>query len=884
MLAKISLVETSLDTLTIGKTGFKHAAWDFVSAALPADQSWEYGVDHVSGSDAFDDECWKTINDSIAQIIHTVGSDLDQDKPVSFGFYIRPVDDAHHGTYSLIWGTDPVDNSDEMRARLTLNGSQYSGGVGTPEHSSDFNDDFTTGENFATGDMGYAAPGWFSAKFSGGLISFTFRDIDLGTMGGEPVNYFGISMQALTSSGKTCIDAIKVEWHSTNLGDTRRNRLVALSNGTAYVEETGDRMVAIDPDSGLAFNADVQLCAVDYEQKLIIADSGRLKAGSTGRLAITDYTAFSDDDTTDFAVLGVNTNYTVTITNSSFTQNAKQKVTLTNADGGTFVLGYDGFVTVPIAFDASSAVVKAALEGITALNANVSVTGSGPWTVTFIGALAEATVSQLTSDASSLTDSGGGTPAVTVQILNQGAGGTFVAGNYKISSVVGPTITLLSGPNTTGSVPITNIEYSINRPAKIYDPKADTLTILEAEAGKGLIPVDHPLVTVYRDRVVWAGAPSAPTDILMSRMGNYQDYDYTATDSAGAYAIVATADAGRTPEPVVAMIPHSDECIIFGCLQSLWILRGDPGFGGAVDNISYNIGMVGARAWCRTPTGEICFLGQDGLYLMPAGCHGIPSSLSSERIPNELRCLDPSNATVTLIWSLMDRGVHILVTRESGTGKYFWFDWETKAFWEEAYQSDHEPFSAIQHYSPAGDCDRVYFGGRDGRIRAFDPEGDVDDGGTEIASHIVLGPFRVGSNDYIEGLIAELTGALAAGSGAVDWEIRAEDTHNKAVKSSNILASGTWNRVGLQYKALPRVRGFAATVRLSNSQTKRWALERTSLILKDVGRLRVREATVGQVTPVVPEPPPVVTIGLLNDAGTLLTNDAGVVLTNDDED
>ena len=876
MLEKVSLVETPQDSLVIGQTGFRQNTWDFVSGALPSD--WEYGFSHVSGSDEFADECWGTQNNSQAQIIHEI-SDLDTSKTVLFGFYIRPVNDSHNATYTMYWGADP-NMAAGAQFDLTLTGTEYTYTTPMGGFSSGFSSGFSTGGVTSSADPGWASPGWIFGKWQNGTVTFYYRDIELYSQSASPANYFGIGALSLSATGGTCVDGIMIQYHSTNLGNNRRNRLVALSNGVGYIQDFYNTMVPIDPDSGLTFASDKTLCAADYQQQLVIADSGQLKGGTTGRLAALTFTSFSDDDGTNFDSLGVNTEYVLTITDSDYSQNARQSVTISNADGGTWPLSYGGFSTTPVVWNVTAEDLEDALEALPGLGAGqVSVSGGFPtYIVEFTGTLAATVVGALTANALALTDSGGDTPAITINEIQQGAGGEFIAGNYQIASVSGTSLTIIDPPTVNQLADVTGIEYSIDRPAKLYDPKTDTLTILEASEGKGTVPADNPLVDVYRDRLVFAGAPSAPTSVLMSRMGDIHDWDYGATDSAGAVAIVATADAGRTPEPIVAMIPHSDECIIFGCLQSLWILRGDPGFGGAIDNISYSIGMVGPKAWTRLPTGEIVFLGQDGLYIMPAGCHGTPSSISAERIPEELKCLDPTNATVTLEWDIRNRGVYIFVTRDSRAGTYFWLDWETKSFWKESYQSDHEPYSSAMHYSPDGDCDRVYLGCRDGKLRLFEPESHVDDGGFEIASHVVLGPFRVSSNEDTEGLITEITGTIAQGSGDIAWEIRAEDSHNKVQDSAAIRASGTWQRRGLNFKAMPRVRGYAATVTLRNGQERRWALERIGVVLKDAGRLRVRE-----------EPPTEETeqgataILLQNDAGTFLQNDAGTGLAIDME-
>lgn len=110
--------------------------------------------------------------------------------------------------------------------------------------------------------------------------------------------------------------------------------------------------------------------------------------------------------------------------------NEQQTVTIGGAPtGGTFQLRFGGTAaantSVAIPWDASPAVVQAALEGITAVGAgNVSVASSnpgggvvgGPYTVTFQGARGDADVAQMTSVATGLTPAGGKTVTVATTV------------------------------------------------------------------------------------------------------------------------------------------------------------------------------------------------------------------------------------------------------------------------------------------------------------------------------------------------------------------------------------------------------------------------------------------------------------------------------------
>ncbi|MBS1716467.1 MAG: hypothetical protein JSS72_01895 [Armatimonadetes bacterium] len=87
--------------------------------------------------------------------------------------------------------------------------------------------------------------------------------------------------------------------------------------------------------------------------------------------------------------------------------NEVQTVTLSGTGlGGTFTLSYHGATTGGLAANASASAVQTALQGLSTIGSgNAGVTGSagGPYTVTFIGALAGRGLPLLVADGSSLT-------------------------------------------------------------------------------------------------------------------------------------------------------------------------------------------------------------------------------------------------------------------------------------------------------------------------------------------------------------------------------------------------------------------------------------------------------------------------------------------------
>lgn len=101
-------------------------------------------------------------------------------------------------------------------------------------------------------------------------------------------------------------------------------------------------------------------------------------------------------------------------------QSAVQLVTVTGAPtGGTFTLAYTGQVTSALPFNVTPAAMQAALIALPAIGAGgVTVTGTGPYTVTFTGSMANQVAAILQPNPAGLT--GGTNPTVTVQVIAAG--------------------------------------------------------------------------------------------------------------------------------------------------------------------------------------------------------------------------------------------------------------------------------------------------------------------------------------------------------------------------------------------------------------------------------------------------------------------------------
>lgn len=199
--------------------------------------------------------------------------------------------------------------------------------------------------------------------------------------------------------------------------------------------------------------------------------------------------------------------------------NAKQRVTVSSATGGTFTLSFGGKTTGDIAYDASAATVKAALvamdDGYSASDWDVTGNASGPWTVEFKGLLGAAPQDALVADGASLTGEG-----AAVAVLGVQTGVLPVASDTTLSITFAPA--LGAGTYVDNAV-ITfkpqrlnikigegNLTYTEHREYTYMNDRGELDTVRESKE----TPLDVKLDSVYEHITTGTGENIAPMDAL----------------------------------------------------------------------------------------------------------------------------------------------------------------------------------------------------------------------------------------------------------------------------------------------------------------------------------------------------------------------------------
>jgi hypothetical protein len=256
--------------------------------------------------------------------------------------------------------------------------------------------------------------------------------------------------------------------------------------------------------------------------------------------------------------------------------------------------------------------------------------------------------------------------------------------------------------DTSTAADCTNVTYELSWSSDYY----------------GIPPLNCPHCCTYRGRLVLAG-----DGWYMSRVLNPNDWDYGYSPSDPSRAMAGTSTTtGGVPEPITALIPHSDQYLIFGCERSLWLLTGDPAYGGSITALSREVGVLGPRAWCSLPDGSTVILSRNGLYHIGAGGTSRPQALSSEALPWEFRDIDWTAYAVSVCWESWSFGIHISWTPNAGNAvgnTHYFFDWTTKSFWPVVFAANVQPTAMTQYAADASSGSRLMIGSYDGYLREY---------------------------------------------------------------------------------------------------------------------------------------------------------------------
>ncbi len=376
---------------------------------------------------------------------------------------------------------------------------------------------------------------------------------------------------------------------------------------------------------------------------------------------------------------------------------------------------------------------------------------------------------------------------------------------------------------------VVNAAYSINQLMSTPDAAPHiydwTATASTASASFGTMPNYCAIGCLYRGRAVLAGDKQYPWTWYMSRQGNVFDWAYTANDAQSPVA-AANADAGKIGDNITCIASYKDDYLILGCVNSVWVLRGDPAAGGSLDEVTLTTGVYGPYSYCWDGKDNFYFLGTNGIWRIGPN-FGPPELLTKDRIPNFvenlLDGLNPDEHRVILHYDRQREGILVLCTKLStGENDNYWFDLRTFGWFPEGYEDNGGAYSTL-HYEADNPTHRgTYLGCTDGYIREFSDTTKSDDLGA-IDSYVTIGPVQLAAQRDLRGRLTELSITTAVDTDAMNYSLYVGDTPESVIDDmtssppSTPLYSGSLSTDGRPQTLRPRTRGAYFGIRCYNS-------------------------------------------------------------------
>ncbi len=389
----------------------------------------------------------------------------------------------------------------------------------------------------------------------------------------------------------------------------------------------------------------------------------------------------------------------------------------------------------------------------------------------------------------------------------------------------------------------------------MYDPTAidtdaDGEVSLLVSKTYGTIPPRCRLVEMWRGRLVLARDPVDPGRWHMSAIGDPHDWDtFPQVPSASQAASSTSAKAGTVPDIINAVVPWTDDTLLFGGDSSIWSLSGDPMAGGVMDLVTDETGMAFGRPYCKDPSGSLWFFGSTGgLYLMQRGT--LPQRMSLGRIERQLRDVDLSTYYIQLQWNQLDEGVHIFQMPYGAGGtivNHWFYEAKSGAFHKDKFGSlaTHkiQPTAVMRLDGDTADDRTILIGGEDGRIRRWGkdsagaiPKSDEQTTSADIAidSYILIGPLVNHPTEAAQ-QITELDAVLSSSQNGCNFEIFSSDEPDAL---GDPAATGSF-LAGRNDKRLIRTSGDHVFIRLRNAKEGEcWAFEGASALVSYGGEVR----------------------------------------------
>lgn len=721
------------------------------------------------------------------------------------GVYVLPYLNAHHGVYSLYFrmASSPALSS-SLEARLTITGAGtltialYKDGSGSPLVT------WTPTAETVTQE------GWFEVQWTKGATNDTIEAFWRGESAGSTAtstgtstdNRFGFGLKATTAGGRVQVDRFRVQYYKTAAHELLRPITVMVQNGQILRDKNWfGRFEALA--SNLRLANDRALQAVERGQKLYLADNSEPVASGTDGVVsggnTFDSATYSDWTTILSSSTGTSTyfgNFVVHVTAPTgsagiypITALASGSLTIAraiNATGLTFRIERGPKIYDPVA------------DTLTAWAADVYNTGT----------------IDVTDGVVTLSGTGAEAPDWT-----EGAYMFHSGSWYFVSTLDTDTQWTLTDTSLTG---VTGADYALIR---------------------GTVPCGCKSIAKLGDRILLSADALDPNEYYGSGLGQPGDWLFGNTGPGAAFK-GANPDAGRVGDAVISMMEYSQDLVLFGCRNSLFLMAGAPPSGGSLDNVSHRTSLLSLTSWCAGPGGETYWLGRDGMYLATPQCLACePEPVSKEKLPLEMQDLNPELVTACLEYDHGLDGIFITLTPVDATADvtHFFYRPNLRAFFPVVFGSTAGNPTALRWVNmPDSEDSLLLMGGSAGSVRAFSYSA-ANDADAAITSRVVYGPVLLGGpggRGY--GSIAEILVKMGEESGPTTLKVYHGKTAQAAVDALETQTPESFTLgAGDSYSIHPRVRDGAAVLEFVGTAGRHWVNENVQVFVSYEGERRV---------------------------------------------
>lgn len=347
---------------------------------------------------------------------------------------------------------------------------------------------------------------------------------------------------------------------------------------------------------------------------------------------------------------------------------------------------------------------------------------------------------------------------------------------------------------------------------------------------------------------IFMNSLTSPHQWFATRINNPLDLLLVQDDVASPQNSQASDKAGQIGDQIVTMVPYKGNMQVFGCLNSMYVMRADPGRGGFFTSLSDTAGFFSNVSYCWDNKNNLYVLGMDGLYAMSA------DDLINARPPvNILQDTAPQLVTSLALNRRTDRvamaydkdryGINISVTQMDGAWNVsFWVDLRTNGVFPDRYGDPDHYGTALYYFNARTSEERqILCGCQDGYVRTWDEAAKSDDG-TAIDSRALIGPVT-GASIRSKLDVNELSIKTSENTDSVTVGVFVKETAEKvgdaAAADETPKVTKTFNRAGL----LPSMRkvahdGAVGIMLSNNSADSSWSIDEINADIKEKGRVK----------------------------------------------